>query len=100
MKVKICGVTTPEDLALVDAAGADFAGVVLWPRSQRYVGLDRLAGLARGPVRLRRVRGFLGAPPAGGPHTPLCPPAGTEPCGWRCVADRSFTPPMRSASSI
>ena len=64
MKVKICGVTTPEDLALVDAAGADFAGFVLWSRSKRYVGLDRLAELARVPVRLRRVGVFMDATPA------------------------------------
>lgn len=64
MKVKICGVTTPEDLALVDAAGADFAGFVLWPHSKRYVGLARLAELARVPVRLRRVGVFMDATPA------------------------------------
>lgn len=64
MKVKICGVTTPEDLALVDAAGADFAGFVLWPRSKRFVGLGRLAELARVPVRLRRVGVFMDATPA------------------------------------
>lgn len=64
MKVKICGVTTPEDLALVDAAGADFAGFVLWPHSKRFVGLDRLAELARVPVRLRRVGVFMDATPA------------------------------------
>ena len=64
MKVKICGVTTPEDLALVDAAGADFAGFVLWPRSKRYVGLDRLDELAHVPVRLLRVGVFMDATPA------------------------------------
>ena len=64
MKVKLCGVTTPEDLALVDAAGADFAGFVLWPRSKRFVGLGRLAQLARVPVRLRRVGVFMDATPA------------------------------------
>ena len=64
MKVKVCGVTAPEDLALVDAAGADFAGFVLWPHSKRFVGLDRLAELARVPVRLRRVGVFMDATPA------------------------------------
>ena len=64
MKVKICGVTSPEDLALVDAAGADFAGFVLWPRSKRHVTLGRLAELARVPVRLRRVGVFMDATPA------------------------------------
>ena len=54
MRVKICGITNAEDLLLADAAGADFAGFVLWPGSKRFVPLARLAELARVPVRLRR----------------------------------------------
>ena len=64
MRVKICGITNAEDLLLADAAGADFAGFVLWPGSKRFVPLARLAELARVPVRLRRVGVFLDASPA------------------------------------
>jgi phosphoribosylanthranilate isomerase len=35
--IKICGVTTPGDAAMVVAAGADAIGVNLWPGSKRYV---------------------------------------------------------------
>ena len=64
MRVKICGITNAEDLLLADAAGADFAGFVLWSGSKRFVPLARLAELARVPVRLRRVGVFLDATPA------------------------------------
>ena len=64
MRVKICGITNAEDLLLADAAGADFAGLILWPGSKRFVPLARLAGLARVPVRLRRVGVFVNAAPA------------------------------------
>ncbi len=63
MKVKICGVTNADDLRLLDAAGADFAGFVLWPGSKRFVPPGRLAELAAVPVRLRRVGVFVGADP-------------------------------------
>ncbi len=63
MKVKICGITTPEDLRLAEAAGADFAGIVLVPGSGRYVPPERLAALGRVPVRLRKVGVFVRATP-------------------------------------
>ena len=73
MKVKICGITNADDLLLADAAGADFAGVVLWPRSKRFVPPGRLAELARVPARPRRAGGSVGGPPPAGapvPHPP------------------------------
>jgi len=41
--IKICGVTTPEDAAMVAAAGADAIGVNLWPGSKRHVTFARYA---------------------------------------------------------
>lgn len=63
MKVKVCGITRPEDLRLADAFGADFAGFVLVPGSRRYVSPERLAVLGRIPVRLRKVGVFVRATP-------------------------------------
>lgn len=69
--VKVCGVTTAGDAAMVAKAGADAIGFNLWPRSPRYVTLEtagRLAALVRGrlevvlvtvdldPADLRRAR--------------------------------------------
>lgn len=63
MKVKICGIVRPEDLAAADAAGADYLGIVLVPGSKRYVSEAALRRLAAVPVRARRVGVFVGAAP-------------------------------------
>jgi phosphoribosylanthranilate isomerase len=56
-RIKICGVTLPDDAARVAAAGVDFIGLNFWPRSKRHVDADRAAVLASavrgaGPARL------------------------------------------------
>lgn len=38
-KVKICGLRRPEDVAYVNAAGADYAGFVFYPKSRRNVSI-------------------------------------------------------------
>jgi phosphoribosylanthranilate isomerase len=53
-RIKICGVTLPEDAARVAAAGADFIGLNFWPRSKRYLAPERarlVATAARGAAR-------------------------------------------------
>ena len=40
-RVKICGITSPEDAHMVSAAGADALGINLWPGSKRCVTLAR-----------------------------------------------------------
>lgn len=65
--VKVCGITSEEDLALVEAAGADFAGFVVDPESQRYVPLARaveLGSLCRSarPVLVARRLEATGVP--------------------------------------
>ncbi len=37
LKLKICGITRPEDAAFADESGADYVGVVLVPDSRRFV---------------------------------------------------------------
>jgi phosphoribosylanthranilate isomerase len=46
-RIKICGITRPEDLRASVAAGADALGFVFYPKSPRYVTPDRFAELAR-----------------------------------------------------
>ena len=46
--VKVCGVTTPEDATQAAVAGADFIGMILWPKSKRSIPLD-VAKEARHP---------------------------------------------------
>jgi phosphoribosylanthranilate isomerase len=62
--VKICGVTTPGDAALVAAAGADAIGVNLWPGSKRYVDpAAARAVIAAIPAGVLKVGVFVDAPP-------------------------------------
>lgn len=53
--VKICGLSTSETMEAALAAGADFVGLVFYPRSPRHVTLETAAGLAaqaRGRARI------------------------------------------------
>ena len=46
-RIKICGVSRPEDVAAAVDAGADAVGFVFWPASPRAVTLARAVELAR-----------------------------------------------------
>jgi phosphoribosylanthranilate isomerase len=45
-KVKICGLSTPETLQAALEAGADFVGLVFFPKSPRHVSFDKAAALS------------------------------------------------------
>jgi phosphoribosylanthranilate isomerase len=45
-RIKICGVTLPDDAARVASAGADFIGLNFWPRSKRYISPERAPMIA------------------------------------------------------
>lgn len=64
-RVKICGLTRPEDVAVAVAAGADAVGFILAP-SSRQVNLGRAAELAAlVPWPVERVGVFVDAAPGG-----------------------------------
>ena len=46
-RIKICGLTRPQDVDAAVAAGADAVGFVLYDKSPRFVPVDRLRELAR-----------------------------------------------------
>jgi phosphoribosylanthranilate isomerase len=46
-RVKICGMTRPEDIATAIDAGADAVGLIFYPKSKRYVSPDHAARLRR-----------------------------------------------------
>ncbi len=46
-RIKICGLTRPEDVDAAVAAGADAVGLVFYPPSPRHVSLERAQALAR-----------------------------------------------------
>jgi phosphoribosylanthranilate isomerase len=45
VRVKICGVTTPEDARAVAMLGADAVGLNFYPQSPRHVNMDRVAAV-------------------------------------------------------
>lgn len=45
MKIKICGLTRPEDIASVNRLQPDYIGFVFWPRSRRFVTRQQAAQL-------------------------------------------------------
>ncbi|MGZ5131334.1 MAG: phosphoribosylanthranilate isomerase [Caldimonas sp.] len=64
-RIKICGVTRPEDVAAAVDAGADAIGFVFHPASPRYLTVERAAALARAlPPYVTPVGLFVNAAPA------------------------------------
>ncbi|UCH25735.1 MAG: phosphoribosylanthranilate isomerase [Trueperaceae bacterium] len=63
MRVKICGITCPEDAEFVEAAGADAVGFIFAKRSKRYLTLERAREISAvlGPF-VARVGVFVDAP--------------------------------------
>ena len=63
MRVKICGITRPEDAELAERAGADAIGLIFAPNSKRLITLERAAAIAErvGPL-ITRVGVFVDAP--------------------------------------
>ena len=60
--IKICGISSPETLAAVIAARADYAGFNFYPPSPRFVSLDRAQALgAQAAGQLTRVGLFVDA---------------------------------------
>ncbi|ASP19143.1 N-(5'-phosphoribosyl)anthranilate isomerase [Antarctobacter heliothermus] len=56
VRVKICGLTRPEDVDAVAEAGASYAGLVFFPKSPRHVTVAAARDLAlRAPVGLAKV---------------------------------------------
>jgi phosphoribosylanthranilate isomerase len=62
VRVKVCGITTPEDGVMAVLAGADAIGLVFWPKSPRHVDLERARAVARAlPPFVLRVGVFVDA---------------------------------------
>lgn len=62
-RIKICGITRPEDGLAAAHAGADAIGLVFEPRSPRHVGADRALAVIRAlPPFIKIVGLFVNAP--------------------------------------
>lgn len=63
-KIKICGITLPDDAARVGAAGVDYIGLNFWPKSKRYLAIERaplIAGIVRSSGDAKLVGVFVDA---------------------------------------
>ncbi len=61
VRAKVCGVRTPRDAVVVEAAGADFMGVILSPGYSRSVGPEQALAVYAA-ARARRVGVFVDEP--------------------------------------
>src|SRR5574340_491108 len=64
VRVKICGITRPEDAAAASAAGASAIGLVFWPDSPRAVTLEQAVRCAAAAGHASVVGVFVDQPPA------------------------------------
>lgn len=65
MKVKVCGITTPEDARLAVDLGASWLGLNFHPPSPRFVSLERAREIAEAVAgRVPLVGVFVNRPPA------------------------------------
>jgi phosphoribosylanthranilate isomerase len=63
-RIKICGITTPEDALLVGQSGADAVGLNFYPKSPRYLSVDRARAVVEAiPVGVVKVGLFVNDSP-------------------------------------
>jgi phosphoribosylanthranilate isomerase len=63
IRVKICGLTSPGEALSAAEAGADFIGLVFWPKSPRCVGVETARAIAGAlPPSILKVGVFVNAP--------------------------------------
>lgn len=55
VRIKLCGFTREEDIEKAVSLGVDYLGIILYPRSPRYVAEERIEKLLRAGDGLKRV---------------------------------------------
>lgn len=53
MRIKVCGMTLPEQVNALDEMGVDFAGFIFYPKSPRYIG-QKIS-----PEKMKQIRGRI-----------------------------------------
>lgn len=53
MRIKVCGMTLPEQVNALDEMGVDFAGFIFYPKSPRY------AGQKISPEKMKQIKGRI-----------------------------------------
>lgn len=52
-RIKVCGMTLPEQVKALDEMGVDFAGFIFYPKSPRYMG-NKIS-----PEKMRQIKGHI-----------------------------------------
>ncbi len=55
MKVKICGITNSEDARFCESVGADFIGMILYPKSPRFVDKEKRGEILGSVTKAKKV---------------------------------------------
>jgi phosphoribosylanthranilate isomerase len=53
MRIKVCGMTLPEQVVALDEMGVDLAGFIFYPKSPRYIG-NKIS-----PEKMRQIKGRI-----------------------------------------
>jgi phosphoribosylanthranilate isomerase len=53
MRIKVCGMTLPEQVTALDEMGVDFAGFIFYPKSPRFIG-NKIS-----PEKMKQIRGHI-----------------------------------------
>jgi phosphoribosylanthranilate isomerase len=53
LRIKVCGMTLPEQVNALDEMGVDFAGFIFYPKSPRYMG-NKIS-----PEKMRTIKGHI-----------------------------------------
>ena len=53
MRIKVCGMTLPEQVNALDEMGVDFAGFIFYPKSPRYIG-NKISA-----EKMRKIKGHI-----------------------------------------
>jgi len=53
MRIKVCGMTLPEQVHALDEMGVDFAGFIFYPKSTRYIG-NKISA-----EKMRKIKGHI-----------------------------------------
>jgi len=53
MRIKVCGMTLPEQVHALDEMGVDFAGFIFYPKSPRYIG-NKISA-----EKMRKIKGHI-----------------------------------------
>ena len=100
VKVKICGVTRPEDARAAAIAGADYLGVNFWPGSPRAVDVERARAIGAAATKVELEDLYAPYKPRRRTRAQIAREAGLEPLADALLANPMLAPEAEAARFI